>query len=57
MTEYLQNENVDILNLSFDTISPLATDCESCGCGTGQRIVVNVKDSDVSKMVELEFYQ
>jgi len=57
VTKYLQNENVNILNLSFDTNSPLAVDCESCGCGTGQRIIVNVKDSDVSKMKELNFYQ
>ncbi len=57
VTEYLEIKNVNILNLGFDTNSPLATDCESCGCGTGQRIIVYVKDLDVSKMEELEFYQ
>ncbi len=57
MTEYLQTENVNFLNLGFDTNSPLATDCESCDCGTGQRIIVDVKNSDISKMEELEFYQ
>lgn len=54
---YLENENVVVRDLDFDNNSPLATDCESCGCGTGQRIIVDVKDSDISKMEELEFYQ
>lgn len=57
VTKYLQNEDVNILTLSFDTNSPLASDCESCGCGTGQRIIVNVKDAYVAKMKELNFYQ
>lgn len=54
---YLENQNVNVQNLGFDTNSPLATDCESCGCGTGQRIIVDVEDSDIPKMEELEFYQ
>ncbi|GGX01192.1 hypothetical protein [Salegentibacter mishustinae] len=54
---YLENENISVQKLEFDTRSPLATDCESCGCGTGQRIIVDVEDSDISKMKELEFYQ
>ena len=54
---YLENENVSVQNLGFDTNSPLSTICESCGCGTGQRIIVDVLDSDISKMIELDFYQ
>jgi hypothetical protein len=57
VTEYLESENITILSLNFDNDSPLATDCEACDCGTGQRIIVNVNDSDISKMEELEFYQ
>ena len=55
--EYLEIENITVINLNFDNNSPLATDCESCGCGTGQRIIVEVNNSDASKMEELEFYQ
>ena len=54
---YLKNKNVNVRNLKFDTNSPLPTDCFSCGCGTGQRINVDVEDSDIPKMEELEFYQ
>lgn len=54
---YLENENVNVENVGFDTGSPLASDCESCGCGTGQRIVVDVLSVDISKMEELEFYR
>ena len=54
---YLANENINIQNLGFDNKSPLATDCEACDCGTGQRIIVDVEDSDIPKMKELEFYQ
>lgn len=55
--EYLKNRNINVLNIEFDTNSPLSTLCESCGCGTGQRIIVDVEYSDSSKMEELEFYQ
>ena len=55
--EYLENENIGIQNLDFDTNSPLDVLCESCGCGTGQRIIVKVSNSDISKMEELNFYQ
>jgi hypothetical protein len=54
---YLENENVSIQKLDFDNNSPLSTICESCGCGTGQRIIVDVTDSDISKMTALNFYQ
>ena len=54
---YLENENINVQNLRFDNKSPLAEDCEACDCGTGQRIIVDVEDSDISKMKELEFYQ
>ncbi|MGB3150127.1 MAG: hypothetical protein WBB27_05640 [Maribacter sp.] len=55
--EYLESENVIIQNLGFDTNSPLDISCESCGCGTGQRIIIEVFNSDISKMKELDFYQ
>lgn len=54
---FLENENVGVENLNFDSKSPLDKFCESCGCGTGQRIVVEVSNSDISKMEELGFYQ
>jgi len=57
VTEYLENENVTVISLNFDTNSPLITGCEACSCGTGQRIIVEVNTSDISKMEELEFYQ
>lgn len=55
--EFLENENVTVISLNFDPNSPLSTECEACSCGTGQRIIVNVNSSDISKMEELEFYQ
>mgnify|MGYP003510914229 CR=1 FL=1 len=54
---YLLSNNISVLNLDFDTKSPLDIYCESCGCGTGQRIIVEVKNSDIVKMEELNFYQ
>ena len=57
ITESLESENVTVISLNFDDNSPLATDCEACGCGTGQRIIVEVNNNDNSKMEELEFYQ
>ena len=55
--EYLENENIIMINLGFDTNSPLPTKCEACDCGTGQRIIVAVKNTEESKMEELGFYQ
>lgn len=55
--EYLNIEGITVINLNFDNKSSLATDCEACGCGTGQRIIVEVNNSDISKMEELRFYQ
>ena len=57
VTEYLENENINVISLSFDINSPLDVECESCGCGTGQRIIVGVDGSDISKMQDLGFYQ
>jgi len=54
---YLLSNNINVLNLDFDTKSPLDNGCESCGCGTGQRIIVEVKNSNIDKMEELGFYQ
>ena len=54
---YLENENISIQKLGFDNKSPLATDCEACDCGTGQRVIVDVKGSNIAKMKELDFYQ
>lgn len=57
VSTYLKNEGISVQSTQFDNKSPLATDCESCGCGTGQRIIVDVEDSNISKMKDLEFYQ
>ena len=55
--DYLESQNVSIQYLDFDTYSPLDVYCESCGCGTGQRIIVEVSDSDIPRMEELKFYR
>jgi len=57
VTVYLESEEVSILNMTFDTNSPLDIYCEACICGTGQRIIVEVSNSDTSKMEALNFYQ
>lgn len=54
---YLENENIIVKNLNFDNKSPLDTLCESCACGTGQRIIVEVIDSDSAKMEAIGFYK
>lgn len=55
--QYLEGENVDVLNLTFDNNSPLSSFCEACDCGTGQRIIIDVIDSNGNKLEELGFYQ
>ena len=57
VTQYLDIENVIVISLSFDNNSPLSTDCESCNCGTGQRIIVEVNNNDISEMENLGFYR
>ena len=57
VTQYLDIENVIVISLSFDNNSPLSTDCEACNCGTGQRIIVEVNNNDISEMENLGFYR
>tara|TARA_R110000764_G_scaffold50402_4_gene111041 strand:- start:31 stop:375 length:345 start_codon:yes stop_codon:yes gene_type:complete len=57
VTQYLESENIAIISLGFDNNSPLDTLCESCGCGTGQRIIIGTGISEVSKLENLGFYQ
>ncbi len=57
ITDFLENENITVVSVEFDNNSPLDVTCESCGCGTGQRIIVDVISADISKMLELDFYQ
>jgi len=54
---YLEDEGVQVQNLDFDKKSSLSIDCEACGCGTGQRILVEVRSEDIEKMEDLGFYQ
>lgn len=54
---FLENEQVTILDVNFDNKSPLDNLCESCGCGTGQRIIVDVEVKDSEAMANLTFYQ
>lgn len=54
---FLENENITVFNVDFDKKSPLDNGCKSCGCGTGQRIIVSVEDKDKNAMNDLSFYQ
>ena len=57
ITNFLKNKNINVLNVDFDTKSPLDKLCESCGCGTGQRIIVYVEEDDKNTMSDLNFYK
>ncbi|WP_437372798.1 hypothetical protein [Maribacter litoralis] len=57
VTQYLESENIVFTSLGFDNNSPLDTLCESCDCGTGQRIIIGTNVSDISKLENLGFYQ
>jgi len=57
LIEYLGSENINVISLNFDNNSPLDVGCESCGCGTGQRIVVGVSALDIPQMENLGFYR
>lgn len=52
---YLKNEGIGVIDIEFNNNSELDPGCESCGCGTGQRIIISVNEEDESKMVELKF--
>ncbi|WP_268034683.1 hypothetical protein [Algoriphagus sp. PAP.12] len=54
---YLEDEGVQVQNLDFDDKSNLDVYCEACSCGTGQRILVEVRSEDIEKMEDLGFYQ
>ena len=55
--QYLETEDIAVISLGFDNNSPLDTLCESCGCGTGQRIIIGTSISEISKLEKLGFYQ
>lgn len=57
ISNYLERNGVRVENVDFDNNSSLDSQCESCACGTGQRIVVDVYSNDNKKMKELDFYQ
>ncbi|MGB5819575.1 MAG: hypothetical protein WBG90_08825 [Saonia sp.] len=57
ISDFLEKEQITVLNLNFDSQSPLDSLCESCSCGTGQRIIIDVENADASKMKDLDFYQ
>jgi hypothetical protein len=48
--EVLKEEGIKRLNIHFDNNSSPDISCESCGCGTGQRILVTGNDTDGSNM-------
>jgi len=54
---YLENSNINALRIDFDNNSPLDILCKSCGCGTGQRIIVEVMKKDEIVITNLNFYQ
>ncbi len=47
LENFLEENGIEVLEITFDNDSTLDTFCESCGCGTGQRIIVTVAESDV----------
>jgi len=57
VTIFLESEGITVLKVDFDNNSPLESTCESCACGTGQRIIVDVTEKDKNKMEGLKFYQ
>ena len=56
LTNYLEQNAIEINDIEFTNDSELDTACESCGCGTGQRILVTVKEEFLSQIQALGFY-
>ncbi|WP_181163634.1 hypothetical protein [Pontibacter mangrovi] len=55
VTKYLEDEGISVLNVEFDNNSELDSLCESCGCGTGKRILLIVPEQDYSDIESLNF--
>ncbi|PRY12662.1 hypothetical protein CLV24_10733 [Pontibacter ummariensis] len=55
VTKYLEDKGVSVLNVKFDNRSKLGSLCESCGCGTGKRILITVPEQDYRDIKSLNF--
>ncbi|RKN75107.1 hypothetical protein D7Z94_25235 [Ulvibacterium marinum] len=55
LEQYLEDNDIEALRIMFDNKSALDALCESCGCGTGQRIIVTVPKSDETELQDLGF--
>lgn len=55
LENFLAERGIDVLEIIFDNNSTLDILCESCGCGTGQRIILTVPESDVMELQDLGF--
>lgn len=53
---YLEQNGVSIENIEFINDSELDSACESCGCGTGQRIIITITEEYISQTQSLGFY-
>lgn len=54
---FLENEGVSVIEVDYDNKSPLDSLCESCACGTGLRVIVDVTEDDEDIMEDLGFYR
>ena len=54
---FLKDNGIVVLGITFDNNSTLDVLCESCGCGTGQRIIVTVLESDAAEIQDLGFIE
>ncbi len=57
VTDFLESEGITVIEVRFDVNSTLDTYCESCGCGTGQRVIVSVAEEDQNRMNRYNFHQ
>ena len=55
LESYLLRQDVSIYDISFNNESVLAINCKSCGCGTGQRIIVTCMAVDTGKLKNIGF--
>lgn len=55
LKEFLDLKGITPINIKFDNNSKLDVFCESCGCGTGKRIILEVLESDESEILLLGF--
>lgn len=55
LKDFLKDNSINILSINFDNNSTLDVRCESCGCGTGQRMLISVPELDEEKIENLGF--